>query len=608
MDQFIWVSAGAPSGGDGSAERPYSLIQDAIDAAVPGTVIMVGAGLYEENLEFSTSGTSTAPIALVSADGPNAAIIKPAKANEDTIQIDGTDNIIVQGFELHGSDDASRQVIHIHAVDDNTDPASNIIIADNTIYRGAGDGIKGSKSTDLTITNNTIIGGGDKEAGIDLVGVTRATVSDNTLLEMGNIGIMVKGGSSDIAITGNTIDNPDSRAMEIGGYTNLNSYPPGFLESGLEYEVNNVLVSGNTITADNSTAMRLIGAQNVEITDNKIDGAFAEIKIDDSSKFHEPWFSTSIVFSENDIDNPDWLIDRSAKAEIQYGSDADGVFAPWLEPATGSSAPLPEPEVVEVQPEPQPEPEVVEVQPEPQPEPEPEVVEVQPEPQPEPEPEVAEVQPEPAPELALDGLTRIEGTGDKDYLVGSGDDEAIWGFDSDDVLKGRNGDDFLDGGDGNDRLLGGSGHDTVFGGDGKDLLRGDNGDDLLFGMDGHDTLRGGSGDDTLEGGAGNDVMEGGRGNDSFTFRADIGFDRDRINDFDRGDDVIVFSGFDEDLLSFDDLDTNGNGRLDRNDDLVSVGRGSTKIDLSSLWGADNGTHLIEIDQTGLTADDFSFLV
>ena len=65
---------------------------------------------------------------------------------------------------------------------------------------------------------------------------------------------------------------------------------------------------------------------------------------------------------------------------------------------------LPEPEIVEPEPEPQPEPEpeIVEPEPEPQPEPEPEIVEPEPEPQPEPEPEIVEPEPEPQPEPELE--------------------------------------------------------------------------------------------------------------------------------------------------------------------------------------------------------------
>lgn len=76
--RFVWVSAGAPAqSGNGSRDRPFARIGDAVMMARPGTAIMVKAGTYNENVLFPkrTNGTPDAPIWLVSADGPQAARI-----------------------------------------------------------------------------------------------------------------------------------------------------------------------------------------------------------------------------------------------------------------------------------------------------------------------------------------------------------------------------------------------------------------------------------------------------------------------------------------------------------------------------------------------------
>ena len=79
-------------------------------------------------------------------------------------------------------------------------------------------------------------------------------------------------------------------------------------------------------------------------------------------------------------------------------------------------------------------------------------------------------------------------------------------------------------------------------------MRGQNGNDVLIGGDGNDQLFGGNGDDVLFGGMGTDILNGGRGRDTFVW-TDIaesrpGPERDRIEDFTRGEDKIDVSRID----------------------------------------------------------------
>ena len=71
---------------------------------------------------------------------------------------------------------------------------------------------------------------------------------------------------------------------------------------------------------------------------------------------------------------------------------------------------------------------------------------------------------------------------------------------------------------------------------------------MLIGAGGNDRLIGGSGNDMLLGGTGNDILIGGNGADTFVFGADEG--RDKINDFEIGEDLIAFGSG----VSFNDLD------------------------------------------------------
>ena len=67
--KIIWVDGDASYRGkpNGSAEKPFTTIQAAVNAATPGAAIMVKAGDYVENVLIprNVSGTDSAPIWLI---------------------------------------------------------------------------------------------------------------------------------------------------------------------------------------------------------------------------------------------------------------------------------------------------------------------------------------------------------------------------------------------------------------------------------------------------------------------------------------------------------------------------------------------------------------
>lgn len=560
----IWVDAAATSGGSGAQDQPFNSIQAAVDAAGAGDTIAVRAGTYTENVRFDAGGAEGAPLRLVSVDGPGAAAIQPADQSLDTIDIAGADHIEVSGFALFGSSDPTRQVVHIHGVDSGADFATDIVISDNIITRGEGDGIKGSKASGVTISGNTITGGGDSEAGIDFVGVDHAVIEGNTLSDLPYVGIMLKGGTTDVVVSGNTISGAGHNSIEVGGYTNTQYYPPGFLEAGNTYEAGNILIADNVITDSGNSALRLIGAQGVLIEGNTIGGTNAFIKIDDSSTYHDTWFSTDIGFAGNSIAEGSWLIDRSDHATLYWEADAAQVYDDWLGAPTSPAPEVPSYTVITGT----------------------------------------------GGDDRLDGTLgddQISGNGGKDRIEADAGNDTLWGGTNNDTLRGEDGNDVLYGENGRDTIEGGNGADLVDGGEGNDLVRGNAGDDSLIGGLGSDTIEGGDGNDWLQGGESGDTLKGGLGADDFVFIASEAFGSDRIEDFSSASqDRVVFAGFGSALNSFADLDSNGNGVLDAGDDWVAVSSGRTYIDLSQLYGHASGTDLIRISTTGLDAADFLF--
>jgi Ca2+-binding RTX toxin-like protein len=96
------------------------------------------------------------------------------------------------------------------------------------------------------------------------------------------------------------------------------------------------------------------------------------------------------------------------------------------------------------------------------------------------------------------------GTAAGDRIFGTPGADGILGFGGKDTLAGLAGGDALCGGPGKDKLKGGSGKDKLLGEAGKDKLKGGKGNDLLRGGPGNDILTGGKGKDKLKGGKGKD--------------------------------------------------------------------------------------------------------
>lgn len=143
--------------------------------------------------------------------------------------------------------------------------------------------------------------------------------------------------------------------------------------------------------------------------------------------------------------------------------------------------------------------------------------------------------------LSFRSIERVE-------FEGGGSDDRAYLTAGPDWAHGREDHDSLYGRSGDDRLKGGSGNDRLAGDEGADRLGGGSGDDRLFGGSGSDRLRGGTGNDDLVGNTGADRLLGGAGADAFVFQFTSHSGRewgvDRIEDFERGLDIIDIAGID----------------------------------------------------------------
>ena len=196
----------------------------------------------------------------------------------------------------------------------------------------------------------------------------------------------------------------------------------------------------------------------------------------------------------------------------------------------------------------------------------------------------------------------LDGSGGNDMLYGLAGNDTINGGDGNDQIFAGSGNDTVNGGAGNDVAYGNNGDDTMSGGDGNDLLVGENGNDSLSGGAGQDTLRGGNGNDTLNGGADADTLTGNAGIDTFVFTVADG--ADTITDFAKGSDLLSLAGTG---ITWAELDSNANGKLDDADAFVSVGGGDSTLDLGAANGGPAGVNTVFVDNvTDLKNVNFIF--
>ena len=147
-------------------------------------------------------------------------------------------------------------------------------------------------------------------------------------------------------------------------------------------------------------------------------------------------------------------------------------------------------------------------------------------------------------------------------------------------------------------------HSELYGGTGNDRLKVSGGDEnFLTGNQGNDTLLGSTGDDRMIGGQGDDYLKGYAGDDTFEFQSARNGERDRIDGFAIGDDLIDVSRIDANAwrggnqsFSFDATGDGGTGKIWVED-----------YGTRSIVHADTGRAVLDIvllDGRGVDASDY----
>jgi len=184
----------------------YSTIQSAIDAAKNGDTILVGEGVYNENLRIKTSGIS------IIGKNKEKSILEGGKSSSG-IRIDEVNNVVLSGFTIRNSGGGGQEDAGITIYKGNDNTISNMNIFSNKV------GVSIYQQS-----NNNVISGNDIEAssinGIDIYISNGNKIFNNNIKNNKMIGINAYSAKTNLIYSNNLIDNKD-QAYDNSG---LNSW------------------------------------------------------------------------------------------------------------------------------------------------------------------------------------------------------------------------------------------------------------------------------------------------------------------------------------------------------------------------------------------------
>ena len=232
IGDHYYVSTKGDDSNPGTIAAPWRTIQHAANTVTAGATVRVFGGVYNESVNFPTSGTASAPISFQSYPGQTAVI------DGTGLSVTGTQGLInivgnlsyitVRGFEIR-----------------NYTTSSSELVPCGVWITGAGTGIRILNNVVHDITTTSEENGnafGISVYGTSQTPINKLVINGNELYNMrtGNSETLdVDGNVTNFRITNNLVHDNDNIGIDVIGYEGVG--PVGYDEA--MYGV----VSGNTI-------------------------------------------------------------------------------------------------------------------------------------------------------------------------------------------------------------------------------------------------------------------------------------------------------------------------------------------------------------------------
>jgi hypothetical protein len=268
----IHVSPRGDDRNDGaSAKKSIASLRAAVERATPGTAIVLHEGSYDYVWLTNVRGTADAPIWIGGAPGEKRPVFDGARGG---IHIARAQYLVLHDIEVTGNPTNGINIDDDGDVDD-PDAARFIVIRNVYIHDIGGDGnqdcLKLSGVNDVVVVGGEFArcGGQSAGSGIDMVGCHRGVIADSTFRDLNGSGVQVKGGSEDVLIIGNRIENGGARPVNMGGSTTHKYFRPRLVKKRDSFEARRIRVIGNQIVGG-VTAVAFVGCVECVVANNTI--------------------------------------------------------------------------------------------------------------------------------------------------------------------------------------------------------------------------------------------------------------------------------------------------------------------------------------------------
>ncbi|MGA8848311.1 MAG: NosD domain-containing protein [Dehalococcoidia bacterium] len=271
-------------------DADFTEIQDAVDAASPGDIIIVYPGTYTENVNVNKDH-----LTIQSKNGANSTIVQAANPNDHIFMVTA-DYVEINGLTVTGAtgacgiclDEANNDNISENNISDNEgginlEYSSNNAMTNNNVNSNSGDGIRLSESSDNEIAGNNVW---NNECGIDLE-YSSDTVIMGNYVSNNHFGIHVELSSSNNTVTSNNVsNNEDGICLEDSSNNTLTNNTVSWNNNDgivLLDSSNNNTITDNTANSNGWGGIRLGdgGDPSRDVTDNIVSGNTASNNGDD---------------------------------------------------------------------------------------------------------------------------------------------------------------------------------------------------------------------------------------------------------------------------------------------------------------------------------------
>ena len=273
----------------------YPTIQEAINAANLGDMIIVREGIYCENVKVNKDR-----LIIKSENGAGATIVRATNPDDNVIEV-VADYVNLSGFTIEGAPHSFRAGIWLRE-------SEHCSISDNSASELGRDGIFLYDSSNNTIQNNTFSVSHASAAGIALWYSSHNTIRNNTCV--GGNGIILWSRCHNNIISSNTVCNNDRYGIWVRKESSNNTLSHNTVSNNrIGFILDVCTRTDNVIARNNIVANDLFGIYLVLCSNNSIVGNCIENNWGGIGLAYES--SNNTIYNNNFINNTRQIYDYS---------------------------------------------------------------------------------------------------------------------------------------------------------------------------------------------------------------------------------------------------------------------------------------------------------